>query len=288
MKNVIPFLLFLLLSFAAISCSDDKEEEEVVPLPEKLQLSKLTVTSTERPGYPLTVTFDYHGELLKFYKETDTNGKVMVNALLDYDDLARLSQMASLIDSYQNPSPSTIADKRQNITYDASGRLSLIILTEKWAGDVANYHYTLNYHFSYDNQGRISSIRESMPPSLGIQSDHVFDYDAKGNVIRYRIHVINSGVKEPAVIDMAITYDDKKNPFYKLGSILAPYGLPHPYLNSFIYHLSPNNPVSIKYTQTLYTSTLEFTLSYSYNKSGYPTEIYFDDTTHKLEYLEQQ
>ncbi|RNI29083.1 hypothetical protein EFB08_06535 [Rufibacter latericius] len=110
------------------------------------------------------------------------------------------------------------------------------------------------------------------------------EYDGKGNVVRYRLHPLSvSGAREDPFLDMAISYDDKKNPFYQLGSIIAPYGLPHSYLNSFIYHLSPNNPVSVKYAPTL-----ESKLSYIYNQSGYPIEIYFDDTTHKLEYLEQQ
>ncbi|RNI29082.1 hypothetical protein EFB08_06530 [Rufibacter latericius] len=90
----------------------------------------------------------------------DINSKLIVNAVHEYDNLARLSWMISILDPYQNPSPSTMIDRRNEITYDANGRISQVTSTTHWLKTPSDYYYSITYSLSYDGQGRISSIRQ--------------------------------------------------------------------------------------------------------------------------------
>lgn len=270
MRNTLP-ILFLLLSFVSFSCKNDEKD----PIP--VRLTNILVTNSIYPDYSYSCIFNYNDDrLLKEYRES---GSVAISSQSThfYDDDKRLVALDLL-------NQGNDSNMKQTLIYNATGKLSAgtIIFPNASSSGVARP--PIYFTFFYDGKGRVSRINSTNDPNTS-GAAFIFEYDESGNIIREQFHMTTStGELYQPYSTLVISYDDKKNPFYKLGSPFIKYGYSLQSISSFTSSFSPNNPIKVEIYDERGALTNILPFSYQYNKEEFPSEIKIGNTTLQLEY----
>ncbi|AMM52598.1 hypothetical protein TH61_17375 [Rufibacter sp. DG15C] len=236
MKRVLPFLLLLI---SAVSCTEED------PKPTKKVITEInTLRQDGQPDAPRTFTYDESG-LLKEYRHYAPLSH-------EYNPAGRLIKVQ-------------VGSKQEKYTYDAAGRLA--------TSTTLGLHDTVieTGVFFYDATGRMErmSVLERMdwPEPHTFATHYLLTYDASGNVIRQDLYRSTSLEELGGLYGtMEAVFDGHRNPLRVVGS--PNFGHHHFHTNggpteenifdvltgaqrgrrSLISFLSPNNAVSIKYT----------------------------------------
>ncbi|QHL86010.1 hypothetical protein GU926_00530 [Nibribacter ruber] len=273
------FKLLCLSAFVLVTgCSDDKDEATT----QTIKLSKLTVTDTDSQHGTFTYNFTYNdkGALYQF-TEKSTNGYYDNTTTHIYNNNGLLTSNALEGKGYG-------AHYKDSFTYDANTRLTSIEHKYVLISDPTRPTEPLFYTFEYNAQGQISRINTSETSGTnGSAAAYLLTYDKAGNVSRQeRYTITNTGELKEMTSDIAFTYDNKKNPYYKLGAINFLYGYTIIGFVSFSEPISPNNMT--KAVIHLYgggnQSSKTIDLQYEYNDRNLPTKVTYGNVTHILEY----
>ncbi|GAA4304661.1 hypothetical protein [Nibribacter koreensis] len=265
MKSVF-YISILLFTILTISCKEDTTEEVV---PQILRLTKMSETS---PIYdPSTHLFKYNqeGKLIEYNFQP---GRYVSNEvdMHSYNSQGQLSEILS----YDTKRSSSYLSKTTH-TYNASNQL--IKLTRDESGSY--------YAIDYNSQGNISEIRFYYDGSTTASQWYILEYDSRGNMTSQKTYRSEQGKAAMLSQHSIVEYDDKPNPFHKLGSpLLRSYGQNSILEGFLIGSLSPNNPTKVELRMYLQQSgqVMEWVKTinylYKYGAGNLPIEITYSNS----------
>jgi hypothetical protein len=127
---------------------------------------------------------------------------------------------------------------------------------------------------NYNNAGKLKKIWYGLLPNPNEYQD--FSYDANGNMISDKKYQLKTGSSTIYYLnsEKKYTYDDKKNPLYKLNPLLLP--TDDISITTYLESEAPHNQTSsisdfYNSDETL-SNNLSGIYSYEYNELGYPTK----------------
>jgi hypothetical protein len=273
--KAVASLLGLFIVFLGFSCKNDRDDAAI-------RISKISHTSSVNSNVH-EYSFSYNDKgLLTAYNvlKTTSSGGVSskTQTTLLYDANNQLS-FIKFADLHTEWNAWTAA-----FTYGSKSKPASANVT--FPDDDARVQWT----FYYDDKGRINRIDTQADPNYPTTA-RTFDFDGAGNIIKqYERNVLPDGELSGSYAVTEIKYDNKKSPFYKLGSPLLMLYNNTPYfgLQSYISYLSPNNPVYMEardYRNNYGEEVKRYEYGYKYNEKGYPEQITTGLTTMQLEYV---
>jgi hypothetical protein len=258
MKNTLQIIL-LLLSFTTLSCQDDENGRGEV------RLTRISATNTLYPNSRYSYTFSYNDQgLLTGYSATtqdDVNPNYNVNfsATLSYDSQNKLADFGIPY------SQGWI--QRQTFTYGKTGQLD-VATDKRYDSAPTNY-----YAFTYYKANHLMRIDLDYTPGEKTYT-YFLKYDETGNIVQQTFHNYDlSGALSFPMSDTRISYDNKRNPFYKLGSFLYSLGLQNPNHRNFFNYFSPNNIIKVEDLDGQGQVKYSYDYQYKYNEDGLPAEV---------------
>jgi hypothetical protein len=251
-------IILLLLSLTVLSCQDDENGRGEV------RLSRISATNTLHQNSRYSYSFSYNDQgLLTGYRaitkdDVTPNYNVDFSAILSYDNQNKIAEFG--IPYSQG------WVQRQTFTYGQTGQL--VGATDKrYDSDPTKY-----YAFTYYKADSLMRIDLGNIPGEKAFT-YFLKYDEAGNIVRQKLHHYVSGALSFPTSDTRISYDNKKNPFYKLGSFLYKLSLQNPNHGNFFTYFSPNNIIKVEDLDGQGQVKYSYEYQYKYNEDGFPSEV---------------
>jgi len=266
----------LLLAFAALtlfSCS--KSGGDSTPEPEATKPTLLLKRVTETSGGTSTVNveFTYSGKQV-----TKASYFKKANGTFEYEHAFTYDAQGKLLNAIENRAQSKPTYSRADVNY-FSNTISNIVLT--YSGGVTQKR-TLTFGNDLLAASFITSSNQNST------SDIRYTYNSAGNIIKIE-NTANGSFGTSKITDEFTSFDDKKNVLLALP--VAIYYQTVETVGGLEYFIGNNNPLTHKNTYTQ-GQVFNYTFSYTYNSSGYPTTMTLkqvgtsDQTVYSYEYIE--
>jgi hypothetical protein len=180
-----------------------------------------------------------------------------------------------------NASNNIIARGTHSFGYDGQGRVNKADQTDYTYGSgnliasVSNAQSS--YSLEYNNNNQLVTMLYYEASNATPKVKTLLTYDSHGNISQQLIQDTNNGINYPDNIIISYTYDEQKNPFYKLllqtgiNGTLTPVSIFMPTITlPHLSYYSKNNLVSLNLKSFPTGETQTITYNYTYNADGYP------------------
>ncbi|WP_295772380.1 hypothetical protein [uncultured Mucilaginibacter sp.] len=248
---------FILLAFAALtlfSCSKSGNGTTPEPEPTKPSLLLKSVTETTSGTPSVQVEFTYNGkQVTKASYLKKSNGAFEYEHAFTYDAQGKL---LSVTENRPQPAPTY---SKADVNY-FSDIISNIVLN--YSGGV-----TQTRRLTFSNNRLVENFVTNS--NQNSTSTLAYTYNASGNITKIENTVVNI-FGQSKTSDEFSTFDDKKNVLSALP--IAIFYQTVEQVDGLEFCFGANNPLTHKNTYTQ-GQVFNYTISYTYNSSGYPTSL---------------
>lgn len=167
-----------------------------------------------------------------------------------------------------------VALAKKTYDYDGFSNNLNVIKNYFWNGTAFVVNGAAGAILNYNNAGKLKKFWNSLLSNPNEYED--FSYDTNGNMISHKTYRLKTGSSTIYYLnsEKKYTYDDKKNPLYKLNPLLLP--TDDITLTNYLDSEAPHNQTSGIYdfynSDGTLSSTSNGIYNYEYNELGYPTK----------------